>query len=84
MRASTLLLSQQTVDTWMPRSQQIFAAEAMAVLAAAWNDRDMICGRDIVWFVHNEAAAASLIRGGSREYDVNETAEATHLLVYAS
>ena len=76
-------MEQSVVDTWLPRGQQTFAAEAIAVLTAVYNDASAIAGRDIVWFVDNEAAAASLIRGGSAEDDVNEIAEATHLLLHA-
>ena len=60
-------MEQSVVDTWLPRSQQTFAAEAIAVLTAVYNDASAIAGRDIVWVVDHEAAAASLIRGGSAE-----------------
>ena len=80
--AATHLLRQCVVETWLPRKQQIFAAESMAVLAAVWQDRSLLEGRDIVWFIDNEAAASSMIRGGSAEGDVNDIAEATHLLLH--
>ena len=35
---------------------------------------------DILWFVDNEAATSTLIRGSSREEDVCNIAELTHLL----
>ena len=80
--AATHLLRQCVVETWLPRKQQIFAAESMAVLAAVWQDRSLLEGRDIVWFIDNEAAASSMIRGGSAEGDVNDIAEATHVLLH--
>ena len=62
-----------------PRTQQMYAAESMAVLAAVWQDQSVLAGRDIIWFNDNEAAVISMIRGGSAEGVVNDIAEATHL-----
>ena len=41
---------------------------------------ERIAGRDLIWFIDNEAAASTLIRGVTREDDVQLIAEATHLL----
>ena len=60
--AVTHLLRQCVVDTWLPRTQQIYAAESMGVLAAVWQDQSVLAGRDIIWFIDNEAAASSMIR----------------------
>jgi len=54
----------------------------MAVLAAVWNDHALLRDRDVTWFIDNEAAASSMIRGGSSQADVNDIAEATHLLLH--
>ena len=38
----TLLLDSLFVDTWLPRKQQIFAAEAVATVAATYNWSDLV------------------------------------------
>jgi len=76
--ARTCLLDDSTVDSWKPRSQQIFPAETFAVLAALVTHAALLKGCDILWFVDNEAACSTLIRGASREEDVHLIAEITH------
>ena len=60
----------KTFDSWIPRRQQIFPAEALAPLAVLLNHADEVKGRDIVFFIDNEAAVAACIRGASRCEDV--------------
>ena len=44
----------------------IMAAEAFAVLAAIWQHRNLLTGRDVIFFIDNEAAASAMIKGDSR------------------
>ena len=78
--AKTLDIPQDIVDLWKPRSQQIFPAEAFAPLAACFDDPDTFSNRDALWFIDNEAAASTLIRGATAQEDVQHIAEATQLL----
>ena len=59
--------------------RQIFAAEAVAVLAACFLTPELIQGRELVWFIDNEAALSSLIRGTSRAEDVGHIAACTQV-----
>ena len=40
----------------------------------------MLQGRDIIWFIENEAAVASLIRGAAKPEDVGRLAAAAHVM----
>ena len=74
-------IPQDVVDSWLPRKTPIFPAEAFAVYAAISEHLDQLRGRDVVVFVDNEAAAASLIRGSSSSLDVGVMAQAVHWLL---
>ena len=76
--ARTCLLSTATVNLWRERTQQIYPAETFAVLAALRAHGDVCRGQDLLWFVDNEAACSTLIRGASRQEDVQHIAELTH------
>ena len=75
----TMVLGREFVDTLLPRKTQIFAAEAIAVLAALVLLPGQFAQRELLWFIDNESAVSSLIRGGSRAQDVGHLAAATHL-----
>ena len=62
------------------RSQQIFAAEAFAAVVAPFNHEELFRSRNVLWFVDNESACSSLIRGSSRVEDVGNIAAAAHVL----
>ena len=62
-----------------PRKTQILAAEAVAVLTALVLTPELLEGREMVWFVDNEAALSSLIRGASKAEDVGHIAASTQL-----
>ena len=81
--AWTLDLDPAIVGTWLPRRQQIFAAEAMAAPAATSNIPASFRGRDVLWFVDNESACSTLIRGASTQEDVNGIAECVHVMAMA-
>ena len=77
--ARTLLLEPQILGLWKPRVQQIYPAETFAPLAAIMDFPALFQGADVLWFVDNEAACSTLIRGASREEDVATIAELTQL-----
>ena len=77
--ARTLLLDPAIPDQWKPRQQQIFPAESFAPLAALLDSPGIFANADVRWFIDNEAACSTLIRGASREEDVSTIAELTHL-----
>ena len=77
----SMTLPDTVMATWLPRTQQIFPAEAFAGVAVLGHHLHCLQGRDILWFVDNEAAASSLIRGSSRQVDVAGIVQCTHLLL---
>ena len=79
-RGATMVLSQQLIDSWKPRTQQIYPAEAIAPLIVFLTEGPSLAGQDIIWFIDNEAACASLIRGASTQHDVGTLMYATHIL----
>ena len=78
--ARTCLLDTRIVDLWCPRKTQIFAAEALAPSAALADAPAFFAGCDIMWYVDNEGACSTLIRGASSQEDVSGIAECTHIL----
>ena len=72
-------LGREFLATLFPRKTQILAAEAVAVLTALVVAPELLSGREVVWFVDNEAALSSLIRGTSRAEDVGHIAACTQL-----
>ena len=78
--SKTLDVPDRVYNAWKTRVQQIYPAEALVPYVATLDNLEIFTGRDVIWFIDNEAAAATLIRGASREEDVNQIAELTHLL----
>ena len=68
------------MKAWKVRRQQICAAEAFAVITALEDTPEAFRGRDIVWFIDNEAACASLVRGASSQEDIAGIAETAQWL----
>ena len=50
------------------------AMEAFAAIAAPTVSPELFQDKEIIWFVDNESAVSSLIRGASRPEDVNHVA----------
>ena len=75
----SLELGLEFMTVLFPRKTQILAAEAVAVLTALVLSPELLAGREIVWFVDNEAALSSLVRGTSRAEDVGHIAACTQL-----
>ena len=59
----------------------IMAAEAFAVLTAIWQHRDLLTGKDVIFFIDNEAAASAMIKGDSRLPIVGTMAMCVQLLL---
>ena len=59
----------------------IMAAEAFAVFAAIWQHRDLLTGKDVIFFTDNEAAASAMIKGDSRLPVVGTMAMCVQLLL---
>ena len=78
--AHTLLLTEEITDQWEPRKTQIFAAEAIAPSIALVEDPDFFMDKDVIWFVDNEGACSTLIRGACSPEDVTGIAELTQLI----
>ena len=53
-------LGREFITALFPRKTQIFAAEAVAVLATCVLTPELIQGRELVWFIDNEAALSHL------------------------
>ena len=75
-------LGEDFVAALIPRQTQVFAAEAIAALVAPILTPELLEGRQLLWFVDNEAAVSSLIRGGSRAEDVGRVALAAHVAMH--
>ena len=77
------LMPQSTMETLKVRKQQIYAAEAYAVLAAVYEHLQALAGSDVIFLVDNEAACAALIRGSSKEEDVCCIVNAVQWLLFS-
>ena len=77
MVAKTMDVPIAVLDSWKQRKQQIFPAESFAPIMASVADPLLFRGRDVLWFIDNEAAASTIIRGATREEDVQGIAELT-------
>ena len=75
--ARTMLVLSEVVSIWNDREQQIFIAETMVPITALHCNPELFRDRDVIWFVDNESACSTLIRGASKEEDVNGIAECT-------
>lgn len=72
---------QELLEALIERKQQIFACEALAIPAALLRNANTLVDCDVLWFVDNEAACSSLVRGASKEEDVASIAGAAHLMM---
>ena len=64
----------------IPRDTRIAALEALAVLRATVFFSRLLCNRDVLLFIDNQAVAAALVRGSSPADDISIIVSATHLL----
>ena len=63
VEASTSVVEPAIVDNWKSRTQQIFPAESLAPSSALSHCMSLFRGRDIIWFVDNDASCSTLVRG---------------------
>ena len=78
----TCVVPQEEIDRWILRKQQIFVGESICGLVVPLHLSDSFRGCDVIWWVDNEAAVASLVRGSSSQDDVHEVVQATNLVLH--
>ena len=71
----TTVVPHQVVTSWKQRTQQIFPGETLCALVLPLLYPEVLKSHDLPWFVDNEAAVASLIRGSTSELDVHLIAQ---------
>ena len=74
------LVPSEVTDSWIERHQQIYPGETLCGLLVPWVHGDILAGRDLLWFVDNEAAVSSLIKGSSGQEDVHAIVQLAHLI----
>ena len=79
--ARTSIIQQELLDNLVERTTQIMACEAVAVPQAILREPHLFAGCDVTWFIDNEAACSSLIRGSSSQEDISIIASITHFLM---
>ena len=75
------MVSWAFLDGLIHRKSQIFACEAVAIPQALIQLRPLLEGRDVTWYIDNEAACSSMIRGSSKPEDVGLLAGIAHLVM---
>ena len=73
-------IPEDTLRNWVQRDQQIYVAESLAPLAASLHHREILQGRDVVWYIDNIGACSALIKGNSSQHDAGIVTAACHLL----
>ena len=71
-----------TLASWCPRRQQIYPGESLAGLLVPLLHPELFKGYDVLWFVDNEAAVASLIKASSKQPDVHLICQFAHALLF--
>eukprot|EP00435_Cladocopium_sp_Y103_P025431 s4491_g6.t1 len=67
----TCVVPEETLSSWCPRKQQIFPGEALAALLVPLLHPSVFDSQDVLWFIDNDPAVASLIRATSLQPDVH-------------
>ena len=75
-----MTFGEELLKKWVQRDQQIFVAEALAILAASIHLKPSLAGRDVIWFVDNVSALAVMVKGNTAQYDAGIVCATTHLL----
>eukprot|EP00435_Cladocopium_sp_Y103_P062494 s445_g24.t1 len=68
---SSIDVPQAVVDKWVPRRTYINLLELLAVPLLAFSAPEILRGRDIIWFLDNQAAWRAIIRSASSASDVS-------------
>ena len=76
----TCVVPQAVIQSWTARTQQIYPGETLCGLLVPWFHGATLRHQDILWFIDNEAAVASLIRGSSSQIDVHTLVQVAHFL----
>ena len=77
----TSLVTDDILGQLVERKTQIMACEAIAVPQAIIREPHLFAGSDVIWFIDNEAACSSLVRGTSSQDDIGTIAGVTHFLM---
>lgn len=67
------------LEWFQDRKQQIAPCELFLALVVPWNIGKMMQGQDIVWYIDNQSAIATLVRGTSGCIDMSQIAATAHL-----
>eukprot|EP00435_Cladocopium_sp_Y103_P044302 s412_g12.t1 len=78
----TCAVPQSTLASWAPRKQQIYPGETLCGLIVPLIHPDYFRQQDVVWYVDNEAATSSLVRGSSKQLDVHMIAQYSQVILY--
>lgn len=70
------------LTSWAPRRQQIYPGETLCGLIVPLLHSGYLHQQDVVWYVDNEAATSSLVRGSSKQTDVHMIAQYAQVLLY--
>jgi hypothetical protein len=70
---------QSVLDSFERRDQQITPCEAFLGVVVPATISHLLVGTDLLWFVDNQAACSSLIKGSSTSGDVSTVVSFTHL-----
>ena len=79
----TAVVSDEVVASWLDRQTQISMTETFCCVGVLQEHPEIIGGRDVLWFIDNEAACSTLMWGGSTAEDMARVAEYSQL-VFAS
>lgn len=77
----TSVVPPEVIAQWADRKQQIFPGETLAALLIPYLHGSQLRGVDILWFIDNCAAVASLVRHTSSQIDVHNLSQYSHLLL---
>ena len=77
----TSVVPPEVIAQWADRKQQIFPGETLAALLIPYLHGSQLRGVDILWFIDNCAAVASLVRHTSSQIDVRNLSQYSHLLL---
>ena len=76
----SIQLDTDTTARWVAHTTEIFPAEACCVVLVPFNHPEAFRDMDVLWFIDNEAAASSAIRGASGSPDVDRIVQIAHMM----
>ena len=79
----TCLVPPAVLQSWNVRQQQIFPGESLCGLLVPWLHPQSFCSADVVWFIDNESAVASLIKASSDQPDVHRIVQTSQAVLQA-